>query len=121
MKAKKFLFCLLVGVMTASPVALAQDTDVSLLKEKIINLQNMYPLGIRTLIACSKVTDYGSYEPLLDNRVKSGDMIFFYFEPQNPSTKKAGGRYEMWLTQDMFVFTAQQQEVFKKESAVEIH
>ncbi|MCJ7546580.1 MAG: hypothetical protein MUP30_07120, partial [Deltaproteobacteria bacterium] len=83
--------------------------------------QNIYPLGIRTLIACSKVTDYGSYDPLPDNKVKAGDVIFFYFEPQNPSTKKAGGKYEIWLTQDMIVLTAQQQEVFKKENAVEIH
>ncbi|MCJ7664805.1 MAG: hypothetical protein MUO24_11280 [Desulfobacterales bacterium] len=107
--------------MMACPSVLAQDTDVSLLKEKILNLQNMYPLGIRTLIACSKVTDYGSCEPLPDNTVKAGDVIFFYFEPQNPSTKKGGGTYEIWLTQDMVVLTAQQQEIFKKENAVEIH
>jgi len=121
MGAKGLFFCLLVWGIIACPIALAQDTDVSLLKERIINLQNMYPLGIRTLIACSKVTDYGSYEPLPDNKVKAGDVIFFYFEPQNPSTKKAGGTYEIWLTQDMVVLTVQQQEVFKKENAVEIH
>ena len=112
---------LLVWGMMACPVALAQDTDVSLLKEKIINLQNMYPLGIRTLIACSKVTDYGSYDPLPDNKVKSGDVIFFYLEPQNPSIKKGAGTYEIWLTQDMVVLTVQQQEVFKKENALDIH
>jgi hypothetical protein len=121
MKIKGVLFCLLVWAMMACPAALAQDTEVTLLKERIINLQNTYPLGIRTLIACSKVTDYGSYDPLSDNRVKSGDVVFFYFEPQNPSTKKAGGKYEIWLTADMIVLTAQQQEVFKKENAVEIH
>jgi hypothetical protein len=121
LKTKGLLFSLLAWGMMACPVALAQDTDVSLLKERIINIQNMYPLGIRTLLACSKVTDYGSYEPLPDNKVKSGTEIFFYFEPQNPSTKKAGGRYEIWLTQDMIVLNAQQQEVFKKENVVEIH
>ncbi|HEX9950088.1 MAG TPA: hypothetical protein VGB29_08010, partial [Thermodesulfobacteriota bacterium] len=47
--------------------------------------------------------------------------IFFYFEPQNPSTKKAGGQYEIWLTQDMIVLNAKKQEVIKKENAVEIH
>ena len=121
MKTKGLLFSLLAWGMMACPVALAQDTDVSLLKEKIINLQNMYPLGFRTLIACSKVTDYGSYDPLPDNKVKEGDVIFFYFEPQNPSTKKAGGQYEIWLTQDMIVLNAKKQEVIKKENAVEIH
>jgi hypothetical protein len=121
MKAKELLFCLLVAGMMACPAALAQDTDVSLLKERIINIQNMYPLGIRTLIACSKVTDYGSYEPLPDNKVKTGDVISFYFEPQNPSTQKGGGRYEIWLTQDMIVLTEQQEEVYKKENAFEIH
>jgi hypothetical protein len=91
MKVKGLLFALFAWGMMACPVALAQDTDVSLLKERIITMQNMYPLGIRTLIACSKVTDYGSYDPLPGNKVKAGDVIFFYFEPQNPSTKKAGG------------------------------
>jgi hypothetical protein len=121
MKAKGVFFCLLVWGMMACPGVLAQDTDVSLLKEKIINLQNMYPLGIRTLIACSKVTDYGSYEPLPDNKVKAGDVVFFYLEPQNLSTKKAAGSYEIWLTEDMVVLTLQQQEVYKKENAFEIH
>lgn len=120
-KAKGLLFFLLVWGMMACPVALAQETDVSRLKERIINIQNVYPLGIRTLIACSKVTDYGSYEPLPDNKVKGGDVIFFYFEPENPSTKKAEGRYEIWLTEDMVVLNEQQQEVFKKENALEIH
>jgi hypothetical protein len=120
-KTKGLLLSLLAWGMMACPVALAQDTDVSLLKERIINIQNMYPLGIRTLIACSKVTDYGSYDPLPNNNVKAGNVIFFYFEPQNPSTKKTDGKYEIWLTQDMIVLTAQQQEVFKKENAVEIH
>jgi hypothetical protein len=101
--------------------AFAQDTDVSLLRERIINLQNQYPLGIRTLVACSTVTGYGSYEPLPDNKVKSGDVIFFYVEPQNPATNKAEGTYEIWLTQDVFVLTEQQQELFKQEKAFEIH
>ncbi len=61
------------------------------------------------------------YEPLPDNRVKAGDIIFFYFEPQNPSTKKTGEQYEIWLTEDMIVLNAQKQEVFKKENAAEIH
>jgi hypothetical protein len=121
MKAKGLLFALLAWGVMACPLALAQDTDVSLLKERIINLQNMNPLGIRSLVACSQVTDYASYVPLPDNKVKSGDVIFFYFEPQNPSTNKAGGQYEIWLTQDMVVLTEQQEEIYKKENAVEIH
>jgi hypothetical protein len=121
MKVKILFLCLLVASILSAPCVFAQDTDVSLLKEKIITIQNMYPLGIRTLIACSKVTDYGSYEPLPDNTLKAGDVIFFYFEPQNPSTRKAEGRYEIWLTQDMVVLTEQQQEIFRKENAVEIH
>jgi hypothetical protein len=108
------------GIATC-PCVLAQETDVTLLKERIINLQSQYPLGIRILVACSSVTGYGSYEPLPDNKVKAGDAIFFYFEPQNPSTNKAEGTYEIWLTQDMFVLTERQQEVFKKENAFEIH
>jgi hypothetical protein len=118
---KPLCFFLLITGLSLAPPVFAQGTDVSLLKERIINLQSMNPLGIRTLVACSKVADYGSYEPLLDNKVKSGDVIFFYFEPQNHSTKKAEGKYEIWLTQDMVVLTQEQQEVFKKENAVEIH
>ncbi|OGP54643.1 MAG: hypothetical protein A2Y65_03595 [Deltaproteobacteria bacterium RBG_13_52_11] len=121
MNIKPLCFFLLVTGLSLASSVFAQETDVSLLKERIINLQSMNPLGIRTLVACSKVTDYGSYEPLPDNKVKSGDVIFFYFEPQNPSTQKAEGKYEIWLTQDMVVLTQAQQEVFKKEDALEIH
>jgi hypothetical protein len=121
MRIHSLVWCALFWGIVVCPATPAQETDVSLLKEKIINLQNQYPLGIRTLVACSQVTDYGSYEPLPDNQVKAGDVIFFYFEPQNPSTNTAGGAYEIWLTQDMLVFTEQQQEVFRKENAAEIH
>ena len=121
MRALRLAARLILLMLVTSPFAFAQDTDITLLKERIVNLQNQYPLGIRTLIACSTVTGYGSYEPLPDNKVKAGDVIFFYFEPQNPSTNKGEGTYEIWLTQDMFVLTEQQQEVFKKENAFEIH
>jgi hypothetical protein len=121
MGAKRLFFCLLLGGMVVCPIVHAQETDVSALKEKILNLQNMYPLGIRTLVPCSTVTDYESYDPLSDNEVKAGDVIFFYFEPQNPSTNKGEGTYEIWLILDAVVLSEQQQEVFKKENAVEMH
>ena len=121
MKVRIQLISVLASGILFAPGVFAQETDVSFLKERIINLQSINPLGIRSLIACSKVTDYGSYDPLPDNKVKMGAVIFFYFEPQNPSTSKADGKYEIWLTQDMIVLTAQQQEIFKKENAVEIH
>ena len=121
MKARRLSVSLILLMLVISPFAFAQETDVTLLKERIINLQNQYPLGISTLIACSTVTGYGSYEPLPDNKVKAGDVIFFYFEPQNPSTNKVEDTYEIWLTHDIFVFTEQQREVFKQENAFEIH
>jgi hypothetical protein len=121
MRALRLAASLIILMLVTSPFAFAQETDVTLLKERIINLQNQYPLGIRTLIACSAVTGYGSYEPLPDNKVKAGDVIFFYFEPQNPSINKTEDTYEIWLTEDMVVLTEQQQEVFKKENAFEIH
>jgi hypothetical protein len=116
----QLIFLFVIGIIVA-PGVFAQETDVSLLKEKILQLQNISPLGIRTLVACSKVTDYGSYEPLPDNKVKAGNVIFFYFEPQNPSTNKTGDTYEIWLSEDMMVFSEKQQEVFKKENALDIH
>jgi len=119
--AKGLCVSLLVGGMVVCPIVYAQENDVSFLKERIINLQNTYPLGIGNFVACSEVTDYGSYEALPDNKVKAGDVLFFYYEPQNPSTRKAEGMYEIWLTQDMVVLSEQQQEIFKKENAVEIH
>jgi hypothetical protein len=120
-KVKVLCLCLLAASILSAPCVFAQDTDVSLLKERIINIQNTYPLGIQTLVACSKVTDYGLYEPLPDNKIKAGDIVFFYFEPQNPSTRKAEGRYEVWLTQDIVVLNAKQQEIYKKEGFIEIH
>ena len=121
MRALRLAACLILLMLVTSSFAFAQDTDVTLLKERIVNLQNQYPLGIRTLVACSTVTGYGSYEPLPDNKVKAGDVVFFYYEPQNPSTRKTEGTYEIWLTQDMVVLTEQEEEIFKKEKAIEIH
>jgi len=121
MRPQKLSVSLILLMLVTSPFAFAQETDVTSLKERIINLQNQYPLGIRTLVACSTVSGYGSYEPLPDNKVKAGDVIFFYVEPQNHSTNLAEGTYEIWLTQDMVVLTEQQQEVFKKENVFEIH
>jgi hypothetical protein len=121
MGARRLSASLILLMLVTSPFAFAQETDVLLLKERIVNLQNQYPLGILTLVACSTVTGYGSYEPLSDNKIKAGDVIFFYFEPQNPSTNRGEGTYEIWLIQDMFILTEQQEEVFKKENAFEIH
>lgn len=121
MRVLRLAACLILLMLVARPFAFAQDTDVTLLKERIVNLQNQYPLGIRTLVACSTVTGYGSYDLWPGNQAKAGDVIFFYFEPQNPSTNKTEGTYEIWLTEDMFVLTAQQEEIFKKEKAFEIH
>jgi hypothetical protein len=121
MRVQRIVCCLLLLGITTCPSVLAQETDVTLLKERIVNLQNQYPLGIHTLVACSAVTGYGSYEPLPDNKVKAGDVIFFYIEPENPSANKAEGTYEIWLTHDIFVLTEQQEEVFKQENAFEIH
>ena len=121
MRVLRLAACMILLMLVTSPFAFAQETDVTLLKERIVNLQNQYPLGIRTLVACSTVTGYGSYEPLPDNKVKAGDVIFFYVEPQNPATNKTEGAYEIWLTEDMFVLNEQQQEVFKQENAFEIH
>ncbi|MBW1996747.1 MAG: hypothetical protein JRJ29_02150 [Deltaproteobacteria bacterium] len=108
--------------IVACPFALAQEGDeVSRRKEEIIDLQNIGPLGFRNLVACSKVMDYGSYVPLPDNKVKAGDVIFFYFEPQNVFTRRAEEKYEIWFTQDMIILTGEQQEIFKKANVLEIH
>lgn len=118
---RRLVSFLLFLAMVSSSWAFAQEDEVSRLKEEIIVLQNQSPLGFRTLVACSKIMDYGSYVPLADNKVKKGDVIFFYFEPQNVFTSIAEGKYEIWFTQDMIILTEKQQEVFKKEAALEIH
>jgi len=121
LKVKRLIFYLLLGVLVGGGV-FAQDDEILRLKEQIIDLQNMGTLGFRNLVACSKVMDYGSFEPLSDNKVKVGDVIFFYFEPQNVFTRRAEGKYEIWLTEDMIILTAdQRKEIFKKEKALEIH
>lgn len=117
---KKFVFYLFVLGMVTGSGAWLQADEVLRLKEEIIDLQNVGSLGFRNLIACSKVVDYGSYIPLTDNKVKAGDIIFFYFEPQNVTTRRAEGEYEIWFTQDMIILTGKQREVFKKEKALEV-
>lgn len=121
MKVKELLFCLLIWGVVACSSAFAQEDAVSRLKEEIIDYQNRDPLGFRQFIACSKVMDYGSYVPLPDNKIKAGDVIFFYFEPQNVFTKREEGKYELWYTLDMAILTEKEQEIYKKENALEVH
>jgi hypothetical protein len=119
---RKLFFCILFLGMVVGSWAFAQEDAVLRLKEEIIDLQNQSPLGFRTLVACSKVMEYGSYVPLSENKVEAGKVIFFYFEPQNFFTRRADGKYEIWLTQDMIVIDEEQKkEIFKKENALEIH
>jgi len=120
---RKLFFCILfLGIIVLGSWAVAQEDTVLRLKEELIDLQNQSPLGFRTLVACSKVMEYGSYVPLPDNKVKAGKIIFFYFEPQNVFTRRADGKYEIWFTQDMIIFDVEKKsEIFKKENALEIH
>jgi len=121
MNIRTLLSGLLLAGILGGPWGFAQDDEVSRLKERIIEIQNYESVGFRKFIPSSQVKSYGSYVPLADNKIRQGDVIFFYFEPKNVFTKTAGGTYENHYTLDMTIQTEKQQVLYKKETILEVH
>jgi len=82
-------------------VAVAQDSEILKLKEKIIEIQNRGELGFRNFAFCSAIAGYGSYVPLTSPVLDKNGELLVYYEPVNVFTAKKEGLYEIWYTQDM--------------------
>ncbi|MCK9574032.1 MAG: hypothetical protein M0R20_06540 [Candidatus Omnitrophica bacterium] len=109
------LFCFLVFSYARAENEPSRVLD---LKEKIIEVQNQGDLGIRGIVACSKINGYGSYVPLENLKIKNGSRLLMYFEPENYFTKKNKGKYEILLIEDLLVLNEKGDILWGREGAV---
>jgi hypothetical protein len=91
------------------------------LKDEIVKIQNQGELGFRNFTLCSKIITMGHYVPLPEPKIKGGEKLLVYYEPANVFTNTQGGRYEFWITQDMFLFDAEGKLLYEKTDALSMH
>jgi len=124
---------LLVGIVVISLVIVAmltgnvfaEQTNEELileLKDDIIRIQNQGELEFRNFTLCSKIITIGHYVPLPEPKVKVGtEELLIYIEPANVFTNTQEGRYEFWITQDMFLLDEEGELLLEKTDAISAH
>lgn len=119
MKRLFYSFCLvLLGISFVSADGEFTQDAVAGLKEKIVELQNRGELKIDNLTACSKISGFGSYVALPENKLKNGERFLVYLEPVNYFTRKSDLRYEINISEDMLVLNEKGDILWGKEDAV---
>jgi len=103
----------------------AEQTNEELilkLKDDIIRIQNQGELGFRNFTLCSKIITMGHYVALPEPKVKVGtEELLIYIEPGNVFTNTQEGRYEFWITQDMFLLDEEGELLLEKTDAISAH
>lgn len=121
---KEVVLFLIMMVMLAG-TTFAQQGNYNLilkLKDIIIEIQNQGELGFRNFTLCSKIITMGQYVALPEPKVKVGtEELLIYIEPANVFTNTQQGRYEFWITQDIFLFDEEGELLFEKTDAVSAH
>lgn len=121
---KEVVLFLIMMVMLAG-TTFAQQGNYNLilkLKDIIIEIQNQGELGFRNFILCSKIITMGQYVALPEPKVKVGtEELLIYIEPANVFTNTQQGRYEFWITQDIFLFDEEGELLFEKTDAISAH
>jgi len=120
---KKIILAVVASLVLAYPFAKADEASSQMLqlKEKIIELQNQGTLGVKDFTACSQITTIGSYTPLPETKFKRNETLYVYFEPKNYFTKKSDGKYEIWLTEDIFILNEKGETLMEKPNVVQTH
>ena len=120
----KGIVLLLIMTVTLAGTTFAQQGDYDLileLKDRIIKIQNQGELGLRNFTLCSKIITMGHYVALPKPTLKTGEELLIYYEPVNIFTNTQEGRYEFWITQDMFLFDEEGELLYEKTDALSMH
>lgn len=102
---RKTLFILILLALTFV-WASAQQDEVLVLKNKILDLQNKGELDFVDFTLCSKIFGFAYYVPLPEPVVDRSGTLLVYYEPANVYTSQRNGLYELWYTQDMVLMDA---------------
>lgn len=111
------------AVLTGNVFAEQTNEELILkLKEDIIRIQNQGKLGFRNFTLCSKIITMGHYVALPEPKVKIGtEELLIYIEPANVFTSTQEGRYEIWITQDIFLLDEEGELLLEKTDAISAH
>lgn len=91
------------------------------MRTEILKFQNLGRLAIRNLHLCADVKDFGVYEPIPNAEVPKDSTLKIYYEPYNLFTNIEGDRYEIWYSQDLYLYTPDEKiEVFKQEKILDV-
>ena len=110
-----------VAFLLGFPFLPAQENDILLLKEKIIDLQNTGELGFKEMELCSKIFGFGSYVALQEPVVDKDGELLVYFEPSNIFTNRRSGIYEIWYKEDMVLMKENGEIVQEWPDIVDFH
>jgi len=121
----KGIVLFLIMMVTLAGTTFAQQGKYDLilkLKDIIIEIQNQGELGFRNFTLCSKIITMGHYVALPEPKVKVGtEELLIYIEPANVFTSTQEGRYEIWITQDMFLLDEEGELLLEKTDAISAH
>ncbi len=117
---KKIILLTVIAVLVVYGQSVKAD-EILELKDMIVEIQNYGELGFKNFTPCSQIITYASYVPLEKPEVKQGGEIQFYFEPDNFYTLRKGDRYEIWISEDMFVLTADGDLLLEQKGAATHH
>ncbi len=117
------LFLIMMISLTGMTFAQRENYEIVLkLKDVIVEIQNQGKLGFRNFILCSKIITMGHYVSLPEPKVKIGtEELLIYIEPANVFTSTQEGRYEIWITQDIFLFDEEGELLLEKRDAISAH
>ncbi len=117
------LFLIMMISLTGTTFAQRENYEIVLkLKDVIVEIQNQGKLGFRTFILCSKIITMGHYVSLPEPKVKIGtEELLIYIEPANVFTSTQEGRYEIWITQDIFLLDEEGELLLEKADAISAH
>ena len=117
------LFLIMMVTLAGTTFAQRENYEIILkLKDVIVEIQNQGKLGFRNFILCSKIITMGQYVALPEPKVKVGtEELFIYIEPANVFISTQEGRYEIWITQDIFLLDEEGELLLEKTNAVSAH
>ena len=99
--------------------SIQETEEVSILKEKILELQNQSDLGFGKVVPCKAVEGYGIYSPL--EAGQPGSKVIFYVEPANYGVLKSEGRYIIDCAVDLFIYDTSGKLITGNENARKIN
>jgi hypothetical protein len=111
------LYGCVVFLVLCAGIAGSED-EAGRLKQRILEIQNAGELGFKRVTLCSGVAGYGRFDPLESDAVRSGERLFFYYEPVNLTTERRDGMYRVHYSHRLILKTAAGRELYNDKQGM---